>query len=227
MENKQEKFLKVVKSGVLIFAIIFFAFLIYSIAFDKGTDYFWIMFIGGAIFIIGFTIFTVIYGVKVGKEYRKNIMISKPKKRFKYLDSFYYVKITHLGTDETSNKDFVVYHVIQDLDSKKIYAIGETGTNVRFQKVFDNTKLLRIDNMDENTTRKDWKEVNYGDSGSFWIDQELVDYYSNNGEKVTINYFGKKDIVKANQIFNRNKNYNISLLDKTIFITGYLQFDTK
>ena len=33
--------------------------------------------------------------------------------------------------------------------------------------------------------------------------------------------------IEGNKHINRNPNYNISLLDKTIFITGYAQFDTK
>ena len=225
MDNKQEKLIRIIKIVVSIFAVLFFAFLIYSMFFSEGMDYFWIMFIGGSMFIIGFTIFVVIYGVKAGKEYRKNLMALMPKRRFKYLDSFYYVKIFYHSADETSSRRFIIYHVIQDTDSKKIYAIGESGTNVRFQKVFDNTKLLRIDNIDGISTRKEWKEVNYDDVGSFWIDKELIDYYQNNGEKIMISYFGKKDKIKLSEMYNRNPKYDISLLDKAIFITGYAEFD--
>ena len=229
MENKWYNLLKIIKIFCVIFAIAFFGYLAYDMFLgDDGTGFSLVVFAIFGLLIAGFTIFVVVYGVRAGKEYRKNLISTKPKHRFKYLDSFYYLKIVRNGdVEETASKEYIVYHVIQDLDSQKIYAIGETGTNVRFQKTFDNTKLLRIDDIDGVSTRKDWKEVNYGDNGSFWIDQELMDYYHNDGEKITINYFGKKDKIKVDQMFNRNQNYNISLLDKTIFITGYAQFDTK
>lgn len=228
MVNNQFNLIKIIKIFSVIFGIMFFGYLVYDMFLgDVSTEISIIMFIIFGLLIVGFTIFVVIYGLKVGKEYRKNLIATKPKHRFKYLDSFYYLKIVRYGdTNETASKEYIVYHVIEDLDSQKVYAIGETGTNARFEKTIDKTRLLRIDNIDGVSTRGDWKEINYGDNGSFWIDQELIDCYQNDGEKTMINYL-EKDKIKVDQIFNRNPNYNISLLDKAIFITGYAEFENK
>ncbi len=229
MENKMKHLLKIIKIGAIIFAIIFFGFLAYSLISKKEMDYFWIMFIGGSIFIIVFTIFVVRYGIKAGKEYRKNLMATKPKKRFKYIDSFYYEKVVRVGSpDETSSKQYFVYHILEDIDSKKTYAIAEQNTNIRFEKALDKTKVLRIDDIDGVTTYKDWKEANYNDKGSFWIDEELTDCYQNDGTNIIIKYFGENHKVKINgELFNRNNNYNVSLLDKSTFITGYAELENK
>jgi len=224
MKDIEKRLLKITKIGSSIFAIIFFVYLAYSIFFSDGMDDFWIMYIGGTIYFIGFIIFLVVYIVKNGKEYRKNLISTKPKHKFKYLDTFYYEKVVSLG--DTLSRQHFVYHIIEDWDSKKAYAIAEQNTNIRFEKIFDKTKVLRIDNIDGVSTRKDWKEFNYGDEGLFWIDEELADCYQRDGDKIIINYFEKHNL-KEVEISNRNSNYDISLLDKVTFITGYAQLDSK
>ena len=140
------------------------------------------------------------------------------------MDTFYYE--LEIWVDDTPSRQHFVYHIIEDLDSKKVYAIAEQNTNIRFEKIFDKTKVLRIDDIDGVSTRKDWKEVNYDDEGLFWIDEELADCYQRDGDKIIINYFEKHKL-KVVEISNRNTNYDISLLDKVTFITGYAQLDSK
>ena len=224
MKDKMKRLFKIIEINLSIFGIIFCGYIIYSMFFRDGMDYFWIMYIGGSIYTIGFTLFVVVYVVKVAKEYRKYLISTKPKHKFKYLDTFYYV--LEVWVDDTPSSQYFEYHIIEDLDSKKVYAIAEQNTNIRFEKIFDKTKVLRIDDIDGVSTRKDWKEVNYGDEGSFWIDEELADCYQRKGDKIIINYFEKHKL-KVVEISNRNTNYDISLLDKVTFITGYAQLDSK
>ena len=224
MKNKINRLYKIIKIDLYIFGIIFCGYIVYSMFFRDGMDLFWIMYIGGGIHIIAFTIFVVVYVVKLAKEYKNELISTKPKHKFKYLDTFYYV--LEIWDDDTPSSQYFEYHIIEDLDSKKVYAIAEQNTNIRFEKMFDKTKVLRIDDIDGVSTRKDWKEVNYGDEGSFWIDEELADCYQRKGDKIIINYFEKHKL-KVVEISNRNTNYDISLLDKVTFITGYAQLDSK
>jgi len=224
MKDKMKRLFKIIEINLSIFGIIFCGYIIYSMFFRDGMDYFWIMYIGGSIYTIGFTIFVVVYVVKVAREYKKDFISTKPKHKFKYLDTFYYV--LEIWDDDTPSSQYFEYHIIEDLDSKKVYAIAEQNTNIRFEKIFDKTKVLRIDDIDGVSTRKDWKEVNYGDEGLFWIDEELVDCYQRDGDKIIINYFEKHKL-KVVEISNRNTNYDISLLDKVTFITGYAELDSK
>jgi len=224
MKDKMKRLFKIIEINLSIFGIIFCGYIIYSMFFRDGMDYFWIMYIGGSIYTIGFTIFVVVYVVKVAREYKKDFISTKPKHKFKYLDTFYYV--LEIWDDDTPSSQYFEYHIIEDLDSKKVYAIAEQNTNIRFEKIFDKTKVLRIDNIDGVSTRKDWKEFNYGDEGLFWIDEELADCYQRDGDKIIINYFEKHNL-KEVEISNRNSNYDISLLDKVTFITGYAQLDSK
>ena len=224
MKDKMKRLFKIIKIDLSIFGIIFCGYIVYSMFFRDGMDYFWIMFIGGWIHTIGFTIFVVVSIVKIAKEYRKDLISTKPKHKFKYLDTFYYV--LEAWVDDTPSSQYFEYHIIEDLDSKKVYAIAEQNTNIRFEKIFDKTKVLRIDDIDGVSTRKDMKEANYGDEGLFWIDEELADCYQRDGDKIIINYFEKHKL-KVVEISNRNTNYDISLLDKVTFITGYAQLDSK
>ena len=117
--------------------------------------------------------------------------------------------------------DYYIYHVIEDVDTKKIYAIFKTNTNVLLEITSGNTKLLKGNGI----RNKNWKEVNFNEEGSFWIDEELPDYYQNNGENISIKYLNKTHTLNITDIHNRNQNYDISLLNKAIFITGYAEFD--
>ena len=230
MENKAKELIKKIKVGSTIFAVLFFGFLIWGFIdptiFEK---YSLLVFAIGTIICVAFPIVIIVYAFKAGKSYRKGLMSNKEKHHFKYVDSFYYTRIVRNGNvDETSSRQNFVYHILQDTSSKKYYAIDEQNTNIRFEKVLDNTRILRIDKIDGVTTRKDWKEANYNDEGSFWIDEELTNCYENDGNAVTFKYFGEPHRVSIkNELHNRNKDYDVSLLDKTIFITGYAELDQK
>lgn len=172
------------------------------------------------IFIIYFFVM-LIYGIRTAKKYNENIVLSKEKKRFKYLDTFYYTKNFNRG-DDTLGTDFFVYHVIQDIGSEKVYAITEHSVNARFQIDFKATKLLK---QDIENGKKVWKDVNYNDTGSFWIDKEIKDCCHIEGDKIIINYFEEHKVKIASELFHRNPAYDVSLFNNAIFITGHAEFD--
>lgn len=217
MENKQEKIVRFIV--VILTATFMLTFL--SMFFNSGL----LTIISTIVFPVLFTIgipITMIMLAKAGKEYRDNLMASKPKRNFKYLDSFYYMRYRP-SNSSSSRTRFTIYHVIKDTESEIIYAIHETETNVLLSYVLGDTTLYRNDNVDGITWQKDWKIVDYDDQGSFWINEELSDYYKNDGNKILIG----KEKLKDQQIFNRNGNYDISLLEKATFISGYAKFEPK
>ena len=71
------------------------------------------------------------------------------------------------------------------------------------------------------------------DEGDFWIDEELNDFYSHEGDVIKINNY--YEVVYGGyyanggsggrKIWNLNQNYDISLLDKATFIYGVAKFD--
>ena len=236
INKKVQRFRKIVSIVVILGIIAIVGFIVYSfISPDKADAISFEMLENSSKYIaIGFgcilifTIFMLIYFIRTGKEYREKLMTSKPEKRFKYIDTFYYYKDRYNSPDEISASMHIAFHIIQDKDSKKYYAIEEKNTNVLFSKVFNETKLLRVDNENKVTTRKDWKEVNYNDEGSFWVDEELVECCQCVDDNVVINYYGENDKLKfGSELLNRNSNYDSSLLTKSIFITGYAKFDYK
>ena len=76
-----------------------------------------------------------------------------------------------------------------------------------------------------------------GDEGSFWIKEELNDFYKRDGSDIILEFDVKllgmdnkeKKEPKNNVplLINANKDNDISLLDKCIFIDGLLEFDMK
>jgi len=169
--------------------------------------------------VIIFLVF-VLYDIKKRKKYEDYLMNSKPKRFFKYLDTFYYT-IDEIDPDGNSTLKYIVFHVIEDIDSKKIYAINMKDTNIHFQKNLKNIKILK-----GNGFRSNWKEASYNDKGSFWIDEELNNCYVHENDMVIINYQNEKYRINvSNNLFNTNHQYNISLLDKAIFIKGLAFLD--
>ena len=228
MEKEMYKFKRSIKIFTIVFVILFVAYLIHGFFFnDAFVDLLAFTFFG--VSIIGFTIVTVVRGAKLGKKYRKNLMANKPKQRFKYIDSFYYTMWLNSGSvEETSRRQIVVFDIIQELSTKKYYAISEYNTNMRLEIKPKKTKMLRIDDIDGFSTRKDWKEVDYNDEGSLWIDCEMPDCYQNDGTYITVKYYGEDHKIKIDgQLFNRNSDNDVSLLDKSTFILGYASLDTK
>ena len=118
--------------------------------------------------------------------------------------------------------DFFVYHVIQDISSEKVYAIAEHSVSARFQIDFKTTRLLK---QDIENGKKVWKDVNYNDTGSFWIDKEIKDCCHIEDDKVIINYFEEHKVKIASELFHRNPAYDVSLFSNAIFITGHAEFD--
>lgn len=223
MPNLRDRFIIMVYKIVIISIIVSIG-LFYIVFTSDSFVLSLLVYILSGIYIIGITVFMVLRGLDMNKRYIKNLVMTKPKKRFKYLDSFYYYK----KVDFDSISKHFVYHIIEDVDSKKIYVITEHGTNIIFEKILDKAKVFRVGDMDSISARKDWKEVNYGDEGSFWIDKELTDCYNNDGENVIINYSGEKHKLKNNSVtFIINNSIDISLLDKATFIMGYAQLDNK
>ncbi len=191
---------------------------------DHGEIY--VLVLGGITTIL--TICMVLYGVKTAKNYRKNLMETKKENRFKYIDTVYYYKHVKHNTEDTNSPMLIAFHILKDANSNKMYAIVQENTNALFQQVLNKTKVLRVDDENKTTTRKDWKEVSYNDTGSLWIDEEINNCYQNDGDKVTISYYMEKDkLEKKTDIFNRNDKYTLAILDEVTFITGYAKFDKK
>lgn len=210
------------------YAILFVAYLIHCFLFyDVLIDL--LIFALFSISIIIFVVVIVIRGISLGKRYRNNLIATKPKKRFKYIDSFYYsIWIQSGDVEEPSHRQMCIYNIIQDLKTNKYYAIAEQNTNMRLDIKGKKTKLLRIDIIDGVTTKKDWKEADYNDEGTLWLDCELPDCYQNDGTYITVKYYGEDHKAEINsQVFNRNSNNDISLLDKSTFILGYAELDNK
>ena len=184
MPNLRDKFIIMVYKIVIIAIIVSVALggLIYIAIKSDSFILSLLVYILSAIFVTGITVYIVLRGLNMSKKYIKNLMSTKPKRRFKYLDSIYY---TYTVYSDTGREHFI-FHIIEDIDSKKIYAIDEHGANMRFEKILDKTKVLRIGDFDSVSARNDWKEVNYGDEGSFWIDEELADCYQRDGDKIII-----------------------------------------
>ena len=229
MGNLDSKMKKYVLIFILVFGSIFSISVIYDIFFnDNPSAHFFLYFIlfGGA--ILSFVAFIIVYGLKAAKDYRKKLMETQPRHRFKYIDTFYYDRIVYTGDrDNTSSTQCFAYNILEDVDSHKLYAIAGQNTNALLEVVLSKTKLLRNDNIDGFSSRLDWKEIDYNDEGSFWIDKELVGCFETDGENVSISYFGEKHVVKINGELHSRNNSDISLLSRATFITGFALFDKK
>ena len=231
MNKEAEKFMKTIKTIMTIFAIVFFAAIILTIAqgfFEVEIIDTTIFFIIAPIFVIGFTIFVIVKAFKGGKKYREELMTTKVPRRIKYVDTFYYYKSYYQGTDDSSTIQHYIYHIFEDNSSKQLYALSDYNTNLRLEQILGNTKVLRIDSIKKFTTRKDWKEANYGDEGNIWIDEELNDIYHREDDKAIFTYGKEKHDVKfKTELYHRNEQYDYSVLDKVKFITGYAELDKK
>ena len=159
------------------------------------------------------------------KRYINKLTSTKPKQRFIYLDTFYYSKMVSNG-DIMVNK-FFKYHVLKDKDSGKIYAVyGEPQyTNAMFQYINGKVSVLtgkgiRLPNS------KSWKEVSFNSEGSLWVEEEINNYLTFDGNKLIFDNFDGKQVLKSqDELSNCNPEYDIFLLKKATFVTGYAEFD--
>lgn len=191
--------------------------------FDNQDRYTGIIFFAGIIAIIGFTFYIIVHGLSFNKKYREELMTKKPKLRFRYLDTFYHYRKVPTSERE-NNYQLIAYHIIQDVNSQKIYAIALHNTNTI--SLLEEGKVFRNNKLEGFSTRKNWSEINYNDEGSFWIEKEVANCYQNYGDYITITYYKEEtDEVKIDgELFNLNPNYDVSLLNKAIFIHGYAEF---
>ena len=119
MNKEAEKFMKTIKTIMTIFAIVFFAAIILTIAqgfFEVEIIDTTIFFIIAPIFVIGFTIFVIVKAFKGGKKYREELMTTKVPRRIKYVDTFYYYRSYYQGT-ELYNITFIIFSKIIVLNS--------------------------------------------------------------------------------------------------------------
>ena len=152
--------------------------------------------------------------------YNKRIKNTKIKQVCKYLDTFYYTHVTH------DNSSLIMYHIISDLATSKIYAIPDTS--------LQNIKLDKSKEVFDMIISKSGKKCIEGTKVYFWIDKEESNWYKRDGNSVIIR---KQKLIYTNEpdncvytnfetpkLYNINKKYDISLLDKAVLAYGYAEF---
>lgn len=210
-----EKALQIVKTLGLTYVISFFVTLILGTVFVPLLFLAWLLLAIGPFFMIGI----IVYYYTQLKKYGKEVLVNKPKRKFKYLDSFYYKRIFKIGG--RTKRIYFVLHIIEDIDTERIYAIGADSTNAHLDITNSGAKILKGVGI-----RKNWKEVSFNEEGMFWIDQEVYDCYCNEGENVIIKYFIEEHKISVNnELFHCNLEYDNSLLDKATFIMGFAEFN--
>ena len=162
-------------------------------------------------------------------DYRKKNIEDKPKRRFKYLDTFYYFVY-----DLNDGPSAYIYHIITDIDTNKKYALNEKDfANAHLQiNNGDNIGLLKGQG-----NRNNYKYVKLYDEGTFWIETKLDNFYNYEKDNITIGYDNEKsNITYGGSIYNRieeksltfynlNTNNDITFLDDVTFISGFAEFD--
>ncbi len=117
----------------------------------------------------------------------------------------------------------IEHHVIQDLDSRKIYAINGHNSNALIQIMGSKKSLVKFNT--EKNIFKNQEKANFNDEGSFWIGEELNCYQT--FDNFVFETLDGDITVKAREIININPENDISLLSEATFIYGYAKFDTK
>ncbi len=189
----------------------------------------------GTLVMVLFVIGLIVYATK----YNKRIMNTKPKQRFKYLDTFYYSYYSANNDDTVGDTIYVIFNIVSDLTSNIIYAIPESSfTNCVHSYINGKFKIMKGRGFATN-----FKDVDAGTEGSLWIDKEYgADYYKHDGEFIVM---GKDKLIystddsqgmyvkvgdglfkkKYSRLTNINPQYDISLLDKAVFVYGVAEFD--
>jgi len=210
-----KKALKKVKVIILIYVLSLFCLIIGSTFFAHFTIIAILFSLTFPFFIVGL----VVYYCIQHKKYRERVILSKPKRRFRYLDSFYYMR--KFRTNGETDVIYFVLHIIQDIDTERIYALDAKATNGHFQSIWGDVKILKGVGL-----RTNWKEVYFKEEGVFWVDEEIYDCYSYDVEDVVIKYFGNEHRVNINnELFHRNPEYDKFLLGKATFIRGFAEFN--
>ena len=180
--------------------------------------------------IVGLAILSIpviiVVASKKHKNYINNLMGTKPKQRFNYLDTFFYVRKVY--NSDTVEHKFFTFHVLKDKNSGKIYAIpGEQWyTNAMFQYLHGKGSILTGKGI-RFANSSNWKEVSFNSEGSLWIEEEIDNYLTYDGDKFIFDNPTEKHVLKnQDEISNCNPQYDISLLKQAKFITGYAEFDT-
>ena len=221
IRNKALRFMKIFNFLILIVAILFvllffyFLFLSSNSEFDIFESTEKVISVMGA-FILLLVVVLIVCSIIYSKKYYKALFSTRQKRTFKYLDYYYYSNYEIV----LGEYQFVHYgfHIIQDISSEKIYAIYEKDSNAGYQKLFSKENIVILD-------IKNRREVNFGEQGVFWIDQEFTDWYQNNGDGITFTFFDVQHKVENDsKLFHLNQDYDFSLLDKATLITGYAEF---
>lgn len=221
IRNKALRFMKIFNFLILIVAILFvllffyFLFLSSNSEFDIFESTKKVISVMGA-FILLLVVVLIVCSIIFSKKYYNALFSTRQKRTFKYLDYYYYSNYEMaLGEYQFVHYGF---HIIQDISSEKIYAIYEKDSNAGYQKLFSKENIVILD-------IKNRREVNFGEQGVFWIDQEFTDWYQNNGDGITFTFFDVQHKVKNDsKLFHLNQDYDFSLLDKATLITGYAEF---
>ena len=186
------------------------------------------------IFLIVVLVLIFALGPIMHNSYINNIKNKCEKRKFKYLDTFYYSKY-ETSQGDTGHTRIYFYNVFEDVDSNKIYAIYKDASNSQLQVNLDGSSIL----FKGQGVRTNWQRVNYQDTGSYWIKEELPEFYKKNNDEIILNFEDKfyyNQNPKGDKIewiknkkpivYNRNPDYDLSLLDQVTFIDGYMEFDT-
>ena len=204
---------KLIWTMILLIFIPVFIFLIYSlvVSFVSDNSNHLIYSIIALMIYVAITLIIMLPKICIAeKERRQTIISTKPKKRFRYLDSIWY----YVYTGPETASDTYVYHIIQEIDTDTIYAIYSNYTN------------------------KVWYNIPFQKEGSFWIEEEVQNPFYHNGERVKIDEKNIKVIKLGNEhkriwanrdnvvLHHENENCDIvQLLNQAIFITGIAEFD--
>lgn len=232
MENsnhqKQKKKLLIIRIIIYVVALSIIGYLGYSLI-KNSTD--GVESVSSVItLLVGLAIISIpvliIVASKKHKKYINKLMETKPKHRFNYLDTFYYTRKVYSG--DTVEHKFFTYHVLKDQNSGKIYAIpGEQWyTNAMFQYFKGKGSILTGKGI-RFANSANWNEVSFNSEGSLWIEEEIDNYLTFDGDKIIFDNPTEKHVLKnQDELSNCNPQYDISLLKQAKFITGYAEFDT-
>lgn len=188
----------------------------------------------GIIFVILLLGGIILFFQKKDANKMKKIIESKPKHRFQYLDTFYYY-IVQNDSDGGTKIPFY-YFVLMEEGTNQVYVIDKTlFRNAWYASFFGKEMQLykgKIGSKDN--------VVQFYDRGNFWIDEELNNFYQNDGRFITLNNtkliyskyqseatvsgYGNDD-ENIPILYNFNPNYDSSLFNNAKFITGVVEFD--
>ena len=198
---------------------------------DKVIEYLnengWLIIIGFMALVFGIIILAII---KQGNHIKKLKETTLPR-RFKYLDTFYYID------SDGEDTETVAFNIIKDNSDDRVYAMLVNSFEHCFFVEYNNPRLVTgkkglVSNM---------PKVEFNMEGNVWIEKEMPFCTIEGGlAKIHLEYaFVKTDVklvVDENQIektFDKynpkllhiNESYDYSILENAILINGIAQFD--